>query len=109
MQIRIGAALVVGLLAFGAPGAVRAQPPNDLYSRALGRERALRAGAQPPSVRQIRGVVAAYERIVDRYPRSGYADNALWQAGNLALLAYERFGEDADKGTGVRVLALLRS
>ena len=55
----------------------------------------LRDAAQPATLQQIRSVISAYEGIVRRYPGSGYSDNALWQAGNLALLAYERFGETA--------------
>ena len=44
-----------------------------------------------------------------RYPASGYADNALWQGAELARLAWERFGDDADKQTGVRLLKQLQS
>ena len=65
--------------------------------------------AAAPTLQQIRSAVGAYERIVRRYPSSGYCDNALWQAGNLSLLAFERFGKPADKQTGIRLLTLLTS
>ena len=109
MEIRTGAVLLAGMLALGAPSAVSAQPSYDLYAKALANERELRDAGRPPTVRQIRAGVAAYERVVHRYPRSGYADNALWQAANLSALAYERFGQTADKRTGIRLLTLLRS
>jgi N-acetylmuramoyl-L-alanine amidase len=100
--------LAVGVM-MGTSGIASAQTARDLYTRALARERTVRDAAQSASVQQIRGAIAAYERIVRRYPRSGYSDNALWQAANLALLAYERFGEAADRQTGTRLLTLLRS
>jgi N-acetylmuramoyl-L-alanine amidase len=75
-----------------------------LYTQALARDRAVRDAKQAPTLRQIRLAVAAYERVVRRYPACGYADNALWQGGELARLAWERFGDEADKRTGVRLL-----
>ena len=86
-----------------------AQPPRDLYTQALARDRAVRDARQAPTLRQIRQAVAAYERVVRRYPASGYADNALWQGGELSRLAWERFGDDADKRTAVRLLKQLQS
>ena len=47
--------------------------------------------------------------MVLRYPASGYCDNALWQGGNLSMLAYERFGKAADRQTSIRMLTLLTS
>jgi len=55
----------------------------------------------------VRGVVAAYEAVVRRYPASGYSDNALWQAGQLSLDAFARFGQPSDRDTGVRLLKKL--
>ena len=109
MEIRTGAVLLAGMLVLGGPAPLAAQQSYDLYARALASERALRDAERTPTVRQIRSVVAAYERVVHRYPRSGYADNALWQGANLSALAYERFGQVVDKRTGVRLLTLLKS
>ena len=80
-----------------------------MYTRALARERILRDGERPPTLKQIRDVVAAYERVVRRYPASGYSDNALWQAGNLSLLAYQRFGQADDRRDGMRLFLQLKT
>jgi N-acetylmuramoyl-L-alanine amidase len=100
--------VLLAVLAVMAPAAY-AQPPRDLYTQALLRDRAVRDAKQSPTLKQIRQAVAAYERVVRRYPASGYADNALWQGAELARLAWERFGDDADKQTGVRLLKQLQS
>ena len=53
----------------GRHGAVaHAQPPRDLYTRALARDRAVRDARQAPTLRQIRAAVAAYERVVQPLP-----------------------------------------
>ena len=88
---------------------VYAQSAKALYDRALARERALRDGDTKPTLRQLRAAVSAYEQIVRRYPASAYSDNALWQAGNLALLAFDDFRQAADRKTGIRLLSLLRT
>jgi N-acetylmuramoyl-L-alanine amidase len=104
---RVTFVLVAVLL--GAAPLAYAQPPRELYTRALGLDRGVRDARQTPTLRQIRAAVAAYERVVRRYPASGYADNALWQGAELSRLAWERFGNDADRKTGVRLLKLLES
>jgi N-acetylmuramoyl-L-alanine amidase len=109
MSYRTIAVVILGLTFFAPQPAAAADRARDLYTRALARERAVRDAEEPATVRQIRAVVAAYEAIVRRYPASGYCDNALWQAGNLALLAYQRFGDQADKATGVRLLTQLKA
>ncbi len=106
-KTRVTFVLVAVLL--GAAPLAYAQPPRDLYTRALGLDRGVRDARQTPTLRQIRAAVAAYERVVRRYPASGYADNALWQGAELSRLAWERFGNDADRKTGVRLLRLLES
>ena len=78
-----------------------------LYTRALERERAVRDGERMPTLLQLRVLVRSYEAIVEKYPRSGYSDNALWQAGQLALLAFDRFGHDVDRRTALRLLKQL--
>ena len=44
-----------------------------------------------------------------QYPTSGYADNALWQAAGLVTAAYQRFDDDADLRTALRLLQWLTS
>jgi N-acetylmuramoyl-L-alanine amidase len=109
MTLRIRSAIVLAALLVGPVSTVQAQPVRDLYTQALLRDRAVRDARRAPTRQQIRAAVAAYERVVLRYPKSGYCDNALWQAAELAKLAWDRFGEDADRRTGARLLGLLQS
>src|SRR6185503_19102666 len=50
---------------------------------------------------------ADYETLVNHYPASAYADNALWQAGRLSLDAFVRFDQPRDKAAATRLLRLL--
>ena len=100
--------LAVGLV-LGCGSIAAAQPPRQLYTQALARDRSVRDARQAATLRQIRAAVAAYERVVHKYPASGYADNALWQASELSRLAWDRFGEESDKRTGVRLLKQLQA
>src|SRR6478672_5023037 len=61
----------------------------QMYERAQAKEQVARA-AEPPAVKELRLAATAYEQIFRSYPKSGYADNALWQAAGLLSLAYER-------------------
>ena len=109
MTFNTRAMFVLAAVLMGSPSIAYAQPPRELYTRALAGDRAVRDARQPPTLGQIRAAVAAYERVVRRYPASGYADNALWQGAELSRLAWERFGNEADKSTGIRLLKLLKS
>jgi N-acetylmuramoyl-L-alanine amidase len=84
---------------------------GDLYSAAASREQALRAaadrGAAP--LKDYRAVVNAFENVVRKYPKSGYVDNALWRGAAVAREAFQRFGDDRDRATARRLLALLVS
>src|SRR6266700_1457967 len=77
--------------------AAGAQTARDMYNSALAQERAVRDEATKPTLVQMRRVVTSYEQIVRKHPVSEYCDNALWQAANLAVLAYQRFGDEADR------------
>ena len=110
LTIRTAIRLVsLGAFALAMAVAAEAQPARDMYTNALLRDRAVRSGGQQATKRQIRSAVAAYERVVRRHPKSGYSDNALWQGGELSRLAWDRYGEDVDRRTGVRLLTLLKS
>jgi hypothetical protein len=109
-KIAIGAWIVASLV--GGLGAQAPATPAVLYADATAREQAVRRTLADPSVapaalKDVRSTVAAYEAIVRRFPTSGYSDNALWQAGRLALDAFARFGEARDRDLGVRLLAML--
>jgi N-acetylmuramoyl-L-alanine amidase len=99
--------LIAGCLA-GSPVEALAQSAKTLYTRALDRERTLRDSPARPTLKQLRAAVEAYEGLVRRHPSSGYSDNALWQAANLAFLAYDEFAQPSDRTTGLRLLAQLR-
>jgi N-acetylmuramoyl-L-alanine amidase len=112
MFMRIARSLAVMATVAASIGAAvpaaAADSAETIYGRALGRERELRDDISGATLGQLRAVVRTYETVVRRFPRSGYSDNALWQAGNLSMLVFERFDQDADRKTAVRLLTLLR-
>ena len=82
---------------------------QTLYERAMSRERAVRSADQEQTtLAEIRRVIAAYDLVVRRYPASGYSDNALWQAGNLAWFAFQRYGDSQDRDRTIRYLTRLK-
>jgi len=95
--------------------ALPAVPPvRTMYNDAFARERAVRAAmneddADPSVLADLRAVVARYERVVRHYPASSYCDNALWQAAELELDAFVKFGQPQDKDAGLRLLRQLAS
>ncbi len=109
MTFRQAAIVLLTCTLAHVPAPATAGPaPRALYARALEREAALRS-SPPASPAHVRSVVAAYEALVRRFPGSGYSDNALWQAANLALMAAQQFAQDADTRTAVRLLTQLKS
>ncbi|OFW17448.1 MAG: hypothetical protein A3F70_13620 [Acidobacteria bacterium RIFCSPLOWO2_12_FULL_67_14] len=106
-----------------AAGGVQAQDAAVQYGDLLTRERELRREldlapqlrAQPPGeataalLRRVRTAVESYEALARRFPRSGYSDNALWQAAVLAADAYWQFGDSRDRATALRLFELLKS
>jgi N-acetylmuramoyl-L-alanine amidase len=99
--------LLTGCLT-AAPAEALAQSAKTMYTRALSRERTLRDAPTKPTLKQVRAAIASYEAIVRRFPTSGYSDNALWQAANLAFLAYDEFEAASDRAAGLRLLSQLR-
>jgi N-acetylmuramoyl-L-alanine amidase len=97
------AALVVILVPIDAQASAR-----SMYESAARREETLRKAPAHASLADIRAIVAAYERVVRRYPASAYCDNALWQAAGLARLAWERYGQEQDRSAALTLLAHLR-
>src|SRR5258707_14334502 len=109
-------ALVLALIVRMTAPALAAEPARDLYRGALARERIVRAAmaadkapsATPTEIRaDVRAAVDAYQALVRRYPASGYADDALWQAARLSLDAFEKFGDLRDRTLGGRLLRAL--
>jgi N-acetylmuramoyl-L-alanine amidase len=58
-------------------------------------------------LRRVRFAVSAYENMARRYPRSGYSDNALWQAALLSADAYWQFGDSRDRTAALRLFDLI--
>jgi N-acetylmuramoyl-L-alanine amidase len=82
---------------------------KTMYVEAVAHEEEVRKAlaapdATPDALKDVRAVIASYEAVVKQYPTSGYSDNALWQAGVLALDAFAKFNQPQDKATGVRLL-----
>src|SRR4051794_10456483 len=89
-----------------------APPARTIYSDTLAREQTVRTALSSPDapadvLADVHAVITTYESLVRRYPASDYSDNALWQAGRLALDAYARFGQAADRDAGVKLLRRL--
>src|SRR5437667_4409529 len=95
-----------------ASAAYAAPPARTMYNDALAREKTVRTALSNPDapasvLADVRSVVAAYEAVVKRHSTSGYSDNALWQAGTLALDAFAKFRQQQDRDSGTRLLRKL--
>ncbi|RPJ72302.1 MAG: AMIN domain-containing protein, partial [Acidobacteria bacterium] len=105
----LAAALVLAALAVQAEAAASA---SSMYASARAREELLRsawsgaagAGSKAPGLPDVRTVIEMYRAVVRRYPRSGYADNALYQAAGLAAEAYSRFRSEAERSVAIELL-----
>src|SRR5688572_9312293 len=106
---RIAGTTAAVLIALAGLAAAAPESAESIYTRALTRERQLRDAESGATLAQLRGTVQIYETLVRRYPTSGYSDNALWQAGNLAILAFDRFADATDRRTAIRLLTHLRT
>ena len=118
-----GRALAAAMLLAAGAYSEAAQGAAALYADMGAREAELRRDlglapqlrAQPPGeasvalLRRLRATVTAYEDIARRFPRSGYSDNALWQAAVLAADAFWQFGDTRDRTTALRLFARLKA
>lgn len=105
-----GCVLALVVLAW-APAQAQGAPPTAraLYDKAVALDRHVRAAmtgksGRPPGVAAFRDAMAAYYQVVWRHPTSGYCDNALWQASQLAVEAFDRFGQDQDRVAALKHL-----
>lgn len=84
---------------------LRAATPEELYTTALSQEHALRAPDEAvASLDELRAAVGSYQAIVNRFPTSGYSDNALWQAAGLSIEAFDRYRDPQDRDRSVALL-----
>jgi N-acetylmuramoyl-L-alanine amidase len=100
--------LFAGLLC-AVPSPAAAQSAKSMYTSALARERGVRDADRRPTLKQLRTLADSYLRVVSRFPRSGYCDNALWQAAGIYALAYERFHQEADRRRAQEMLKRMRT
>lgn len=103
---RVAMAAAAIWLAVSADAA--AQTARERFDAATAREekvRALLSTADRPSpdmIAQVMQVATAFEILVRRFPTSGYADNALFQAASLVESAYTKFNRSEDRDRAVR-------
>ncbi len=108
---RILILIVASLLAVAAP--IQAQTtPKAMYAKLQAREQSARkaidSGRPADGVRKdVTRVVAGYQSLVGRYPRSSYSDNALWQAAMLSASSYARFHVESDRAQALSLLKRL--
>ena len=105
--------LVAAAIALMLPVPATAAPTvRTMFTDASQKERAVRTALADPAVssavlKSVRHVIASYELVVRRYPTSSYSDDALWQAGRLALDVFAKFGDVQDRESGLRMLRWL--
>jgi len=104
---RCGVGLLATLFVATLPARAVGQTPAVKYQRAQAREKAARtSSATTPAT--LRAVARAYEAIVRAHPRSGYSDNALWQAAGLYIVAFDKTGARSDRDLAVKMLTWLK-
>lgn len=111
-MLNSGRHLAAAVVAFGLlcawPPDLHAQSPAAVRYEAV-REQEMRISQSAGSVAgDFRIIVDRYWSFVRRYPTSGYADNALWQAANLSMEGFSRFGEERDKYRAIQLFQWLR-
>src|SRR5690349_7499515 len=104
---RAACAAAVAVALAGSADVVGASARSD-YERFLARVEAMRLDGPRPTPRpQMRRAIADGESIARRHARSGYADNALWQAATLALASYRVYRQPSDRAQGLELLDTL--
>ena len=82
-------------------------PAAARYEELLAQEQSV-SQSTGATVEDLRVVINRYWSFVQRYPTSGFADNALWQAATLSAQAFERFSQERDKYRAVQLFQWLR-
>src|SRR5687767_15007720 len=85
----------------------RSRTAETAYERTLARERSLRSSRRKAPLSQMRTVIEEYELIARKWPRSGYADNALWNGANLAYDANISYGARQERDSAMTMLRWL--
>jgi N-acetylmuramoyl-L-alanine amidase len=115
---RLGAALLAAAIAvavcpLAAPRAATAAssgPAEKLYEQARASESQLRKSKKRQADRaEWEKAVLAYRKVVARYPRSGYCDNALLAVGRLYGEMGKRFRSDQYRSDAISAYRMLVS
>ena len=104
------AALVIftgGVCAAQSPEPSVKSAAGQRYDALLEQERRVSDSAAS-TAEDFRVVINRYWSFVRRYPSSGFADNAVWQAANLSAGAFQRFSQERDKYRAVQLFEWLR-
>ena len=106
-------AIALSICLFAWPHAATAassSPARTLYQQAQATEGKLRKSkALQNSRAEWEKAVLAYRKVVARYPRSGYCDNALLAVGNLYGEMADRFRSDQYRSDAISAYRLLIS
>jgi N-acetylmuramoyl-L-alanine amidase len=110
----VGSVATLGILLTlsAAPASAAILPAAALYADAQAKERAVRRALSEPRpnpavLKAVRTVVAEYESVVRHYPATAYCDDALWNAAQLSIEAYRKFGEAQDSAASGRLFKRL--
>ncbi len=105
------AVVVMSLGSTGLPGtaaAASSRPARTLYKQAQTTEGKLRKSSKLQTSRaEWEKAVLAYRKVVARYPRSGYCDNALLGVGNLYREMASRFRSDHYRSDAISAYRML--
>jgi N-acetylmuramoyl-L-alanine amidase len=90
--------------------AAEAQTARERYESAVEREASVRTliadhrapTAAPALIAQVSQVMTGFEILVRRFPTSGYADNALFQAASIAEIVYAKFKRPQDRDRALK-------
>jgi N-acetylmuramoyl-L-alanine amidase len=98
-------ALVAAVWMLSGPSASAQTTAEEMFERAQARAAALSDAS--PSADAVRAAARAFEAIPMTWPKSGYADNALWEAARLMSRAFDQSGDVKDRQKAVRLLQWL--
>jgi N-acetylmuramoyl-L-alanine amidase len=100
-----GALAVAAWLVSGPAAASGQTTAEEMFERA--QQRASTLADASPSADSLRAAARAYESIVMTYPKSGYADNSLWEAAVLMSRAFDQSGDAKDRQKAIKLLEWL--
>ena len=100
--------LVLSLILF-APVQAAGQADEAMYADLKAKEKAVHQAINDRNLTRaavltaVRTVVGEYEGLVQKYPASAYADDALWFGGWLSSDAFDKFGEESERALATRL------